>query len=248
MASTSSLIREKSSTIGSRRGGFHPPPNNDGGSDGREGAGAPDYRQRLRRARLGLLCATASILILFLAFTVVFVVRHGSATFDERSNSFITNWIKVPLPTSLLLINTGILLASSLSMEFARRRIARDVALSAVRLIPGVAVGREQGLPWLALTAALGIAFLCGQGMAWRKLIARGFYLASGASSSFVYLLTAAHAAHLTVGILILLHCLVTCFLHRSVESRQIAVDVAAWYWHFMLFLWMYIFALLQFA
>jgi cytochrome c oxidase subunit 3 len=243
-----SLTGEESPAMGYRGGGFDSPPNNDGGNDGREGSGPPDYGQRLRHARLGLLCATISILVLFLAFTAVFVIRHGSSTFDERSNSYITNWIKVSLPTDLLLINTIILLASSLTMEMARRHIARDVALAPVRSIPGITIGRERGFPWLAATAALGIAFLCGQGMAWRELIARGFYLSSGASSSFVYLLTATHAVHLTGGILVLLYCVVTYFFHRSVESRQIVVDVTAWYWHFMLFLWVYIFALLEFA
>jgi cytochrome c oxidase subunit 3 len=32
------------------------------------------------------------------------------------------------------------------------------------------------------------------------------------------------------------------------VESRRIVVDVAAWYWHFMGALWIYVFALLAFA
>jgi heme/copper-type cytochrome/quinol oxidase subunit 3 len=36
--------------------------------------------------------------------------------------------------------------------------------------------------------------------------------------------------------------------LHRTVESRRIAVDVTAWYWHFMAVLWIYIFVLLGFV
>ena len=248
MASPPSLTRDKSSAIGYHGGGFEPPSRHDDGGDDQDGSGVPDYNQRLRRARFGLLCGTISILILFLAFTTVFIFRHGSSTFDERSHSYVTSWTRVSLPTNLLLINTMILLFSSLTIEMARRRIARDVALSPVRSIPGVSVGRESGLPWLAVTVLLGIAFLCGQAMAWRELLANGFYLSSGASSSFVYLLTAAHALHLTGGILVLLYCVVIYFFQRPVESRHIIVDLTAWYWHFMFLLWIYIFGLLEFT
>jgi len=39
-----------------------------------------------------------------------------------------------------------------------------------------------------------------------------------------------------------------TSLLHRPVEARRIVIDVSAWYWHFMAFLWVYIFALLRIA
>jgi heme/copper-type cytochrome/quinol oxidase subunit 3 len=45
----------------------------------------------------------------------------------------------------------------------------------------------------------------------------------------------------------VLLYTGTTSLLHRPVEARRIVVDVAAWYWHFMALLWIYIFALLQF-
>jgi heme/copper-type cytochrome/quinol oxidase subunit 3 len=36
--------------------------------------------------------------------------------------------------------------------------------------------------------------------------------------------------------------------LHRPVEHRRIVVEVVSWYWHFMGVLWLYVFALLEFA
>jgi cytochrome c oxidase subunit 3 len=214
----------------------------------REAPGSPDYGQRLRRARLGLLFAMAPILMLFLTLTAALIIRYGSSTFNQRRNVYARDWLKVSLPTGLLAINTVILLAGSLTIEIARRRIAGDVALSPVRSIPGVSIGRERGFLWLSVTALLGMAFLCGQGIAWRELLARGFYLSSSASSSFVYLLTATHAVHLVGGLLVLLYAVTTYFLHRPVEARHIVVDVAAWYWHFMFLLWIGIFGLLEFA
>ena len=84
--------------------------------------------------------------------------------------------------------------------------------------------------------------------MAWSELEARGFFIATSASSSFVYLLTGMHALHLLGGIVALLYAGATSLLKKPIETRRIEIDIAAWYWHFMALLWIYIFALLNFA
>jgi cytochrome c oxidase subunit 3 len=197
---------------------------------------------------MALFLGAGSITVLFTTLTVVFMVTHGAYSYDERTNSMVHTWIKVSLPHNLLLFNTLVLLVSSGTVEVARRLIARDVALAPVRLIPGISLGRERGLSWLAATTLLGLTFLWGQALAWRELLSRGFYLSSGSGSSFIYLLTATHAVHLTVGICVLVYALASYFFKRPVEARHIVVDVTAWYWHFMLVLWVYIFALMEFA
>ena len=60
-------------------------------------------------------------------------------------------------------------------------------------------------------------------------------------------LLTGAHAVHLVAGVLVLLYAGFNRRQRRSLESRRIVVDVAAWYWHFMGLLWLYLLALLWF-
>ena len=59
---------------------------------------------------------------------------------------------------------------------------------------------------WWSLATALGVAFLLGQLVAWWQLAASGVYLASNPSSSFFYLLTAAHGLHLLGGEVALLY------------------------------------------
>jgi cytochrome c oxidase subunit 3 len=227
-------------------GGGTRPPAVGGGGDGR-GDGSPDYGARLRRVRLGLAIGLTSITMIFVSLTSAYVVRRGLPTLDERTNSYVRDWIPVDLPIWLLLVNTALLMASSITVELARRQITRQAALAPVRSIPGVSLGEEKGFPWLAVTAVLGGGFLTGQWMAWRELADRGFYLATSASSSFVYLLTATHGVHLAGGILVLLYAATVSLLHRPVEARRIVVDVTAWYWHFMFLLWLYIFGLLWF-
>ena len=231
------------------RGDRGPLPPGGGGYDhDRYGSGWPSPAIRLRRARLGMAIALAPIIMLFVAFTSAYVVRQGLPTLDPKTNTMVHDWLRIDLPINLLLLNTCVLLFSSVTLELARRRLAREVALDRIDLIPGVSLGRNRRFPWLALTVVLGFGFLAGQWMVWRYLSDRGFYVATAPSSSFIYLLTGAHAIHLLGGVLALAAAVVGSLLRRPLQSQHILVDVTAWYWHFMALLWIYIFALLQFA
>jgi cytochrome c oxidase subunit 3 len=186
--------------------------------------------------------------MVFISLTSALVVRRGLPTFDDSSRTYFRDWGGVELPWGLLAINTAILLVSSLTMEGARRDITRRAALAPVRSIPGVSLGEERSFPWLGVTVVLGLGFLVGQWIAWGELKSRGFLVSTNPDSSFVYLLTAAHAVHLTGGIIALLWAGISSLQHKPVEGQRIVVDVAAWYWHFMAVLWLYVFALLAFA
>ena len=225
-----------------------PPPISGGGDDGRPDPGLPDYNARLRRARLGLAIALTPILMLFVSFTSAYIVRQGLPTLDPNTNTVVHDWLPVPLPNVLFLINTIILIASSVTIEFARRQLTRRVALEPLHSIPGVSLGTEREFPWLGVTIVLGLGFLTGQWLAWKDLASRGFFVSTGPSSSFIYLMTGGHAVHLLGGVLALLVAGSTVVLRRPVESRRIVVDVTAWYWHFMALLWIYILALLELA
>jgi cytochrome c oxidase subunit 3 len=218
-----------------------------GGDGGGSGPGSPDYRTRLRRARLGLFVALIPVLMLFVSFTSAYVVRQGLPSLDPRTNQMVRDWIPIQIP-NLLLANTCVLLLSTVSMELARRQMKREAALSPAGLLPRDLFGDERAMPWLALTILLGICFLTGQWLAWQELAAHGFYVATSPSSSFIYLLTGAHAIHLMGGVLALLVAGGAALLRRPAQMRSILVDATAWYWHFMALLWVYILCLLEFA
>jgi cytochrome c oxidase subunit III len=231
---------------GKGSGSGHPPTSN-GGGDGNGGNGAPDYFHRLRRARLGMMVAMVGIIMIFVSLTSAYIVRQGVPSLDPRTNQMVRDWIPINLPTGLLLVNTFLLLISSLTMEFARRQVTRKAALAPVESIPGVTIGKEKNFPWIAPTILLGFAFLAGQWMAWQELRNRGFFMATNPSSSFAYLLTATHAVHLIGGIIALFYAGRISMSQKSPDQQRIVIDVTAWYWHFMAFLWIYIFALLVF-
>jgi cytochrome c oxidase subunit 3 len=242
----------------STRSGHHGDslPPRTGGGDGGRGDGMPNsmpnsmpnYGDRLRRARMGLAVAMTPIMVLFISFSAVYLIRRGFLGVDVSNPGYIQTWIPVRLPWSLLLINTGILILSSITVDLARRDITREAALAPVQSIPGISLGDERRFPWLALTTVLGLLFLGGQLFVWRKLSAGGFHLTGGTSSSFVYILTAMHGLHLAGGVLALVFANVASVLHRPVENRRIVVDIASWYWHCMTGLWVYILVLFSFA
>jgi len=213
----------------------------------RSAPGLPDYRTRLRRARLGLLVALTPVLMLFVSFTSAYVVRQGLPTLDPRTNQLVRDWIPVNLPV-LLLVNTAVLLVSSIGMELARRQTRLSAVAATAKPASGLSVSAAGETPWLAMTIALGLLFLFGQWMAWKQLAASGFYVSTTPSSSFVYLLTGAHAIHLMGGVVALVVAGLFALLHRSVTTRSVVVDIAGWYWHFMAALWVYILCLLEFA
>ena len=223
------------------------PPIFGGGDDGRPGRALPDYPTRLRRARLGLLVALTPVLMLFVSFTSAYVMRQGLPTQDPRTNQLVHDWIPVKLP-ALLWVNTLVLLLSSVGMELARRQMKFAAATVTTTPVAPVPASTEGKAPWLTMTIALGLLFLSGQWMAWKQLAASGFYVATTPSSSFVYLLTGAHAVHLMGGVVALLVAGLFVLLRWPVTTRSIVVDVAGWYWHFMAVLWVYILCLLEFA
>jgi cytochrome c oxidase subunit 3 len=239
------------STRFSGHNGASVPPRTGGGDDGRErgsGDSMPNYGERLRRARMGLAVAMTPIIVLFISFTTVYLIRRGIPSLDPNHASYIRTWDPVRLPWTLLMVNTVVLLISSITIDLARREITREAALAPVRSIPGVSLGDERRFPWLTLTTFLGLLFLTGQLFVWSKLSAEGFHLIGGTSSSFVYILTAMHGLHLAGGVLALLFASAAAVLHRPVETRRIIVDVASWYWHCMTGLWIYILILFTFA
>lgn len=242
---TPTVSLDESSTTLDRNGGL--PPTRGGGGDDGSDYGSSYFDVRLRRARLGMVVALTAIVMVFVSFTSAYLVRQGLPTLDPRTYTLVRDWFPVPLPR-LLLINTFVLLISSLTMELARRRVAREAALAQVASIPGVSLKQETKISWLALTVVLGLSFLTGQWIAWRELAASGFYVATSPSSSFVYLLTGMHGLHLLGGVLALLAAGAASLLRRPVASRLILLDTTGWYWHFMAFLWIYIFCLLEFV
>ncbi len=171
-------------------------------------------------SRAGIYAAMASVTMLFVSLALIFASRKHAGG----------NWVKTPLP-SVLYLNTMVLLASSGSLQLARRALTADHASGFRR--------------WLYVTLGLGLAFLAGQWTAWRKLLAAGFYLTGNPSSALFYVVTGAHALHLIGGLVALLYLTAHAREIRWGLRRRTAVEVTSIYWHFMDALWLCLLGLL---
>ena len=172
-------------------------------------------------SRTGIWVGLAAITMSFAAFTSALVVRQSTAN----------DWHPLTIP-AIVFVNTLVLLASSVTLEVARHRVA-DYAR-------GQAAERSASLFWLVATLGLGLLFVAGQYAAWRQLRAEGLYLASNPNSSFFYVLTAMHAVHVLGGLAGLLR--VIFLLRQPVFSlRRSTLDATSYYWHFMGVLWLYV-------
>lgn len=192
-------------------GGEAPPP---AGGD----AGGPGGSVAADPTRLGLWLFLGTVSMLFVGFTSAYLVRRASA-----------DWRPLAAP-ALLYWNTLAILASSVTLEVARRRLRGWAPADAVR--------------WVAATGALGVLFAIGQIMAWRVLAARGFYLETNPHNSFFYVLTGAHLVHLAGG-LVWFGVVLSRVRRLAYVPGEDGLGLFATYWHFLAGLWIYLLLLL---
>ena len=206
--------------------------------------GGKNPRERLERYRLGLFFGLSAVFMFFVAIVSVFFVAHGSAHFDANAR-YINDWLPVELPP-LLWLNTALLLISSVTIEIARRHMFRETHVMEEWLGLGKPLSRR-AMPWVGVTAVLGGLFLIGQLVAWEQMATQHVSFRSGPSAHSFFLFTGIHGLHLVAGVAALIGAFVALFVSKQLENRQIAVDLAAWYWHSMGFLWLGLFGLLAF-
>ena len=174
--------------------------------------------------RLAMWLGVASILMLFAGLSSAYIVRQGASG----------DWVSIAIPP-LLLPNSLLLIASSVTLGRSRNQLKKYGLTPAVKF-------------WLSLTTLLGVGFLVGQVFIWKQLAAEGIYLSSNSHSSFFYLMTGVHGAHLAGGVLVLT--ILSIKARRQVlasQSLRTLMDVTSIYWHFMDGLWIYLFLLLFF-
>jgi len=185
-----------------------------------------------QKSETGMWVAVSAIGMSFAAFTSAMIVRQDSST----------DWLHFQLP-HVLYLNTLILMASSVTLEMSRQRVAeipdaaRQSSVSAKALL-------ANGTYWMYVTAALGLTFVLGQILAWRNLAAQGLFLSTNPSSSFFYLFTALHAVHLLGGMGGLFYVLRKLVRNDGVAETS-GLSAFSIYWHFMDLLWVYLLLLL---
>jgi len=174
----------------------------------------------LPAATLGLGVFLAVVSSLFALFISAYFMRMQ-----------VADWIQMPAP-KLLWFNTGVLILSSVALQYAQVAARR---------------GRMEGVVHgLIAGGFFAYTFLVGQLFAWQQLKAAGYFLAANPANAFFYLLTGLHGLHLLGG-LVALVLTIDKVLWRGCELGQVrlSVKLCAVYWHYLLLLWLVLFTLL---
>ena len=173
-------------------------------------------------AKIGLWILLAVITSLFGLFIAAYWMRMEHAHGD---------WSPLAVPR-LLWLNTALLILSSAGMQWARGAVTRAQAdrVKVALIAAGV-------LAW---------AFLAGQLLAWRQLSASGYFMARNPAIAFFYLLTGVHGLHLLGGLFVWGKTVVR-MAQPGVEliDLRLSVELCTVYWHYLLLVWLVLFALL---
>ncbi|QSX38897.1 cytochrome c oxidase subunit 3 [Shewanella sedimentimangrovi] len=178
--------------------------------------------------KTALLFLLAVITVLFFLFSITYVSRSQYPDFQGLAAE---PWM--PLAQSWRLwLNTAFLVLASSGLELAKR----------------VNLPAQYGKLFLLWGGVIlcSLAFIVGQLALWQLLKQQGFLIASNPANSYFYLLTGIHGLHLLAGILVLGRGLYLLSRQASTETIRQSLQLCAWYWHYLLLLWLYLFALLS--
>ena len=99
-------------------------------------------------------------------------------------------------------------------------------------------------------TLILAVTFIILQFNGFKQIINQGYYFTgpeSSISTSFIYVLVMLHLAHLISGIIVLVVVLVNSLNRRYTINKTLGFDLAEMFWHFLGFLWLFLFSFLIF-
>lgn len=171
------------------------------------------------RARVGMVCLIASEAAFFATFLVTYLFYLGASRGGPRPDQVL----HVPV------LNTVCLLSSSVTIGFAVSSLRRGRA-------------KLFGLLWL-VTVLLGVEFLVGTALEFRELVVHdGLTIATNLFGTTFYSLVGFHAAHVTVGILLLSVVLGLAIAGRVAAEHAERVELLSWYWHLVDVVWVFVF------
>ena len=170
-------------------------------------------------AKIGLLSFIAVVTSLFALFLSAYLMRMK-----------LGDWRPVDEP-NLLWLNTAVLVLASAAFQLTRGATKRGQPLT-------VKIG-------LIVGGACTILFLLGQLVAWQQLNASGFFMTGNPANSFFYLLTALHGLHLLGGMWVWGRTTLRMLTGADAESVRLSVELCTVYWHYLLLVWIGLFALL---
>jgi len=184
-----------------------------------------ELRKKHRRARkMMLLFSMLSITMTFAGLTSAYIVSKARP-----------DWLKDFELPDYFIISTLIILASSITMWLARKNVKKKLV--------------SKTSFWIAITFLMSIFFFLSQFLGFQELINKGYYFTGAQSTvttSFLYVLALLHLVHVFAGVIVLIVVFVNN-KNKKYNDETLGFELAETFWHFLGFLWLYLFVFLYF-
>lgn len=161
--------------------------------------------------------------LIFLSFIFTYIALRLT-----HSKNWLPPGVSGPELSTLVIINTVVLLSSSFVIQSAENALQR---------------GRLNKFRWLWLmTIAMGTYFLIGQAIEWSKL---DFRLSTGLVGSTFYVLTGFHGLHVLAGVILQIIMLFRSLIRGNYNKGHFGASATTLFWHFVDVVWVFLFSLL---
>jgi cytochrome c oxidase subunit III len=176
-----------------------------------------------RRGQAAMVCFMFTEAMLFvMLFFAYYYLGHDAP-----------DWAAEPPKMTMAFIMLAVLMSSSLVLHWGERQI--DTARTGAARVAA------------AVTAMLGLVFLAIQVVEYRERLLE-VRPDTDAYGSMFYLITSAHAAHVVLGVLMLVYVVMLPEIGRNGKPPHQPLRTAALYWHFIDLVWVVIVGLLYVA
>ncbi len=164
---------------------------------------------------------------MFIISSIMIIASLTSAYIVKRAEGA---WNEFEIP-QIFWFSTVVLLFSSIFMHLALFAAKKN--------------NQKRLKTYILITFVLGITFAVLQVLGWAELRKQGIYLAGNVSGSFFYVFTYTHIAHLVGGIGLIIATTIFAFQNKINSNNILLIENTTTYWHFVDFLWIYLFAFL---
>lgn len=173
-------------------------------------------RKKIHPHKFTLWVGIGSIIMMFAGLTSAYIVKRDQP-----------NWISFDMPL-VFSYSTAVILLSSLTLQRAVKAFKGRDMLQYRRLV--------------SVTTILGALFIVLQWIGFKHLWMSGSKLNGAGGAQFLYIIFGLHALHVAGGIAALLVLFFRAFSRKSRNYNTVPVEVVSTYWHFVDFLWIYLF------
>ncbi len=178
-----------------------------------------EQNKRIHPHKFTLWVGIGSIVMMFAGLTSAYIVKRNLA-----------NWITFDLPV-IFWYSTAVIIVSSITIMLARNYFKQRAMFKYRQM--------------LMATMFLGILFIAMQCIGFTQLWNNGITLTKNVSFSFLYIIVGLHAVHVVAGAIALIVIFLKAFSSKTRMYSEIPIEMMNIYWHFVDFLWIYLFIFL---